>query len=121
MTESPLGEVQLNFTQIVAAGTGYIATQSYFRAGKITQIIFNFPPGCNGLVQMSLYKDGAKFYPLTGYLALDDSTPVCYVDADYYAKEPLMLEVLNTDASNPHAPTCTVTIRFTKPNWMSEE
>ena len=44
---------------------------------------------------MALSKDGQPFYPLNGYLALNDATPVCYVDTSYYAKEPLTLEVRN--------------------------
>lgn len=110
-------EIQLNFRQVVPAGSGYRQTQSYHEAGKITQVIFHFPPGCAGLVDMALKKDERPFYPIDGFLALNDATPVCYVDADYYAKEPLTLEVQNRDSTNPHTPTCTITIRFKKPSW----
>ena len=113
-------EIQLNFRQTVLPSTGYKQTQSYFRAGKVTQLIFHFPPGCNGLVDMVLLKDEQPFYPLSGTLALDNATPVIYVDADCYAKEPFTLIVSNRDSANSHSPTCTVSIRFTKPSWFEQ-
>lgn len=117
--EQQYAEIQLNFRQSVPAGQGYKQTQSYFKEGKITEIIFHFPPGCSGLVDMVLLKDEQAFYPVSGTLALDNATPVCYVDADYYAKEPLTLIVSNRDSANAHSPTCTVTIRFKKPSWWT--
>lgn len=110
-------EKQLNFSQTALAGQGYLLKQSYPRAGKITEIIFHFPPGCNALVDMALFKDGRPFYPLNGYLALNDATPVCYVEAPYYINEPLELEIRNRDGGNSHSVTCTVTIRYERPNW----
>lgn len=117
MSEPQYAEKQLNFSKVALAGQGYRITQSYFRGGKITEIIFHFPPGCNGLVDMALSKDEQPFYPLTGYLSLNDATPVCYVDSAYYAKEPLTLEIRNRDGSNPHSVACTVTIRYQKAVW----
>jgi hypothetical protein len=92
-------------------------TQSFREAGKITQIMFHYPPGCNGLVELRLLKDLNPFYPLQGYLALNNATPVYYVEANYYANEPLTLEVLNHDGGNSHTPTCTVVIRYKKAWW----
>lgn len=114
---SEFEERQINFRQTVLAGQGVRITQSFSQTGKITQIMFHFPPGCNGLVDMALYKDEQEFYPIQGYLALDNATPVNYVEANYYQNEPLTLEIRNRDAVNAHTPTCTVTIRFKKPSW----
>lgn len=110
-------EAELKLGTSVPAGQGRQLTQSFREPGKITQIMFHFPPGCNGLVEMRLYKDGNTFYPINGYLALNNATPVYYVQADYYRNEPMMLEILNHDAVNAHAPTCTVVVRYKKRDW----
>jgi len=110
-------ERQINFRETVQPGQGVRTTRSFFLPGKITQVMFHFPPGCAGLVQVKLEKDKRPFYPLQGYLALDNATPVYYVEAPYYAYEPLDFTVLNTDAVNPHTVSCTVVIRFKRPPW----
>lgn len=110
-------EIEINFREQVPSGQGVRVTEAYHQPGKITQIMFHFPPGCNALVECRLLKDLNPFYPVKGFLALNDATPVYYVQADYYANEPLTFEVLNRDSDNPHTPTCTVVIRFKKPVW----
>ena len=113
-------EIEINFREEVASGQGIRLTESYHQGGKITQIMFHFPPGSNGLVECRLLKDLEPFYPVKGYLALNNATPVYYVQADYYPNEPLTFEVLNRDSENPHTPTCTVVIRFKKPEWWGK-
>lgn len=111
-------EIQLNFREEVASGAGVRITQSYHLGGKITQVMFHFPPGCNALVECRLLKDLKPFYPIRGYLALNDATPVRQnINISYYPREPLTFEVRNRDSENPHTPTCTATIRFIKPWW----
>ena len=111
-------EIQLNFREAVASGAGVRLTSSYVLAGQVTQVMFHFPPGCNGLVECRLLKDLHPFYPLVGFLALNDATPVRQnINIAYYAREPMTFEVLNRDSENPHTPSCTVTIRFIKPSW----
>jgi hypothetical protein len=110
-------EIQINFRQTVPAGQAVRITQSYWAEGVITQVMMDFPPGCNGLVDMALFKDEQAFYPVSGFLALNAATPVYYAQASYYAKEPLTVIIQNRDAANPHTPTCTVVIRFKKPAW----
>lgn len=113
-------EAQVVFRDSVPAGRGLRTTKDYHLAGKITQILFHFPPGCSGLVDVKLSKNELPFYPVEGFLALDNATPVYYVEADYYAHEPLSVEVRNRDSVNPHAPSVAVTIRFKKPWWAPE-
>ena len=114
-------EIQINFREEVASGQGIRLTSSYFLAGEITQVMFHFPPGCNGLVECRLLKDLDSFYPIRGFLALNDATPVRQnINIVYYANEPLTFEALNRDSENPHTPTCTVSIRFKKPLWWGK-
>jgi len=113
-----LREVEISFRETVQPGRGVRVTKSFHIEGKITQVMFHFPPGSAGLVEVRLLKDEKPFYPAEGFLALDNATPVHYTDADYYAKEPLTVEVLNRDGINPHTPSVTVVIRYKKPWWL---
>lgn len=114
-------EAQVVFREVVQPSMGMKLTKDFFAAGRITQILFHFPPGCSGLVEMKLFKNEDTFYPISGALALDDATPVYYVDADYYAREPLTVQVDNKDSVNPHAPSVAVTIRYKRPWWRPDE
>lgn len=116
-----LSEAQVVFRETVQSGMGMRLTKDFFSAGRITQILFHFPPGCSSLVEIKLFKNEQTFYPISGTLALDDATPVYYVDADYYAHEPLTVEVLNKDSQNPHTPSVAVTIRYKRPWWRPDE
>lgn len=118
-TEEQFIEKDVNFFESVPAGTGLRTTRSLNYDGTITHVMFHFPPGSNGLVKVRLLKDEKPFYPNDGFLSLDDSTPIFYMVVQYYAKEPLTVEVQNTDGINAHAPTVTVTIRYKKPWWES--
>jgi hypothetical protein len=115
--EEEYKEVEVNFTQTVAPGAGVRVTRTLNYDGQITHVLFNFPPGLNGLVDVRLLKDEKPFYPLNGYLALDDCTPIFYMNVAYYKKEPLTVEILNRDATNSHSPTVSVSIRYKKPRW----
>lgn len=110
-------EKDVNFRETVAAGAGSRVTRSLNYDGVLTQVMFHFPPGTNGLVDVRLLKDERPFFPIEGFLSLDDSTPIFYANAEYYKMEPLTVEVHNRDAVNAHSPTVTVMIRVKKPWW----
>lgn len=115
-------EVEINFRETVQPGAGITVTRNYSQPGKITKVMFHFPPGCAAplvgpLVDVRLEKDMKPFYPLQGFIALDDATPVYHTSVEYYAREPLTLIVRNRDGVNPHTITCTAVIRFKRPGW----
>ncbi len=110
-------EVEINFRETVPIGQGVAVTRSFSQGGKITKVMFSFPPGTNSLCDARLEKDANPFYPMQGFLALDNATPVYQTSVDYYAREPLTLILRNRDAENPHTITCTVVIRFKQPSW----
>ncbi len=117
-------EREINFRETVQPGQGVTTTRSYTFAGKITKVMFHFPPGCAAplvgpLVDVKLEKDRRPFYPMQGFIALDDATPVYHTSISYYAREPLTLTVQNRDGVNPHTITCTVVIRFKRPSWWN--
>ena len=120
--EAVYEEREINFRETVQPGAGITVTRNFSQPGKITKVMFHFPPGCAApavgpLVDMRLEKDMNPFYPMHGFLALDDATPVYHTSVGYYAREPLTLTIRNRDGVNPHTVTCTVVIRFKRPSW----
>lgn len=111
-------EEQVPFSETVQPRQGTRITKTFPFDGTITQVMFSFPPGSVGLVDVRLLKDEKPMYPNVGYLALDNASPVYTPNVGYYAKEPLTVEVLNRDGINPHTPTVTVTIRYKKKWWQ---
>lgn len=116
--EEEYREEQILFSETVQPGQGTRITKIFQFDGIITQVMFSFPPGSAGLVDVRLLKDERPMYPNVGYLALDNATPVYTPNISYYSKEPLTVEVLNRDGINPHTPTVTVTIRYKKAWWQ---
>lgn len=110
-------ELQVSFRETVLPGQGILVEDYFTFAGKITQVMMSFPPGCNNLVLVRLLKDRVSLYPKTGFLAFDNASPVYPTYIDYYAREPLGFEVQNQDAANSHTISCTVVLRFKKPSW----
>ena len=117
VTQLVYDEVELNFRETLASGQGLRVTQNFRAGGKVTQVMFHFPGGCNALVSMRLMKDELPFYPIRGYMALNDATPIYYANAEYYPREPLTVEMVNADEDNPHTVSCSVVIRYTRPSW----
>lgn len=117
MSQIQEAEKDINFQETVPAGRGIRVTRSLNYDGNITHVMFHFPPGSSGLVDVRLLKDERPFYPIEGFLSLDDATPIFYMSVGYYRMEPLTVEIQNRDAVNAHTPTVTVTIRVKKASW----
>lgn len=115
--EAKYDEREINFRETVQPSQGVSVTRSFGFAGKITKVMFSFPPGTTSLCDARLEKDMKPYYPLQGYLALDNATPVYHTSVAYYAHEPLTLTLRNRDEEYEHTITCTVVIRFKKPSW----
>lgn len=112
MDQVGIFNIAVNFVETVPAATGLNVTKNFIYSGKVKQVLFHFPPGCNGLVNVRLLKDQLPFYPQQGYLALDNASPIFPLDIDYYRDEPLTLEIQNTDSANAHTISCIVTIEY---------
>lgn len=100
---------QVTFRQTVALSTGAIITAESPFKGMITELTFHFPDGCNALVEIAFKAVGGRF-PTTGYIALNNATPVYKVSIPVFRWEILEVEVLNRDDTHPHTPSVIVTI-----------
>lgn len=77
----------------------------------ITKVTRHWPPGCMALVDMGIGVGSSSIFPNSGFLALDDATPVfeglaIYVPAD----TEIWMAIQNADAVFTHSPQATVTV-----------
>lgn len=83
--------------------------------GKIIQVIRHFPAGCNGLVDVAMGKENdTGILPQTGFIALDNATPVTNLTEPITAGDKIWVIVRNRDAIAPfHNISVTVLIEGT--------
>jgi hypothetical protein len=99
------------FRQQIAAATDVTLSMRCPLNGVITQVNPHFPSGCNALVGIKFGTDRhGQCFPDTGFLALDNASPVFAVNITVEYDERLWMEVQNGDAVNPHTPSLTLTI-----------
>jgi hypothetical protein len=102
------------FRQAVPFSTAVVLSMRCPLNGRIVELNPHFPPGCNALVGMRFGTDKhGQCFPDTGFLALDDASPVFSVSISVEYDERLWLEIWNQDAINPHTPSLSLTIRGT--------
>ena len=73
--------------------------------GKITQVVREWPDGCNFIVDLAVGHSDIWVLPhLTEtYVALNDATPVINVDEPVKKNEAMWMRGRNRDAGFPHA------------------
>ncbi len=81
-------------------------------AGRMTQIMPHYPPGCNALVDIAFGHSSAWLLPsmVNTYMALDAATPVFNISEPIKKSEEMWIIVRNRDGANPHDVSVTVTI-----------
>jgi hypothetical protein len=99
------------FRQTVPASTAVILSMRCPLNGRITELNPHFPPGCLSLVLMRFGTDRhGQCFPDTGYIALDNATPVFKVNISVDYDERLWMEIWNQDAGNAHTPSLSLTV-----------
>lgn len=94
---------QIRFQQTLAPLQGIRVRDFAPLSGKIIHVTFHFPAGCNALVDVAFGHGGRQVLPSdTGFIALNDATPVWTVDEDVTINSSLWCIMQNTDALNPH-------------------
>lgn len=102
---------QVLIQQNVPALLGGRFPQPVLNDGIITSINFNFPLGCNGLVDVFAGRNNERFYPEQGFISLNDASPVYAISHQVKAGDVLWAEIHNGDAANPHQITVVFTIQ----------
>jgi hypothetical protein len=102
---------EIPFQQVLAVGQAVRLAQPMPFPGKIVKILRHWPAGCNALVDVAVGVGNKRILPESGWVALNDATPV-YDNLSIPAAqgEPLWVEMANGDAINAHTITVTITI-----------
>lgn len=93
---------QINFRYTVKAGQGIRAEEQVPLDGIISSVCFHFPPGAMGWVQIAFGHGYKQIMPISGFLQLDDATPVFPASEVAHRNEIVWVVIQNTDAGNPH-------------------
>jgi hypothetical protein len=93
---------QINFRYTVPAGQGLRAVETVSLDGTISSVCFHFPPGAMGWVQVAFGHGSKQIMPISGFLQLDDATPVFPCSEVCHRNEDVWVIIQNTDAFNPH-------------------
>jgi len=78
--------------------------------GKIVSVGFHWPSGCNALVGMAVGHGYKQFMPISGFLSLNDASPVYPTIEEAKRDETAWCIMENHDARETHNVSVTVTI-----------
>jgi len=93
---------QINFRYTVPAGQGIRAEEDVPLDGIISSVCFHFPPGAMGWVQVAFGHGYKQLMPISGFLQLDDATPIFPASEVVHRGETIWVIIQNTDGVNPH-------------------
>jgi hypothetical protein len=102
---------EIVFQQVLAVGQQLRITQPMPFPGYITKTLRHWPGGCNGLVDIAVGAGKKHIFPESGFVALDDATPL-FENLKIEVDQGQLLWVImaNGDGLNPHTPSVTITI-----------
>lgn len=101
----------LRFQQVVPALQGMTLQDQVPMHGRITQITVHFPNGCNALVDVAVSHKSSQVLPVSGFIALNDTTTQFPLDTKVQQGDDLTVQINNGDAANPHAITVVISIQ----------
>lgn len=105
-------EQEIPFQQLLAPGQAVRLAQPMPFPGVVFKILRHWPAGCNALVDVAVGVGNRRVLPESGFVALNDATPVFDgLSIPAGQGEQLWVELANTDALNNHTITVTFTIR----------
>jgi hypothetical protein len=106
-----LSEV-IRFGRAVLPATGVRIYETVLFKARVTNVVIHFPPGCNGLVDVAVYRAAERIVPREGAISLNNVTLVYDfgVGNDIDDGIDIMVDIANADAVWPHTITVTTTI-----------
>ena len=102
----------IRFGRAVLPATGVRIYETILFKARVTNVIIHFPPGCNGLVDVSVYRAAERILPREGAIALNNVTLVYDFGVGNNVDDgvDIMVDIANADAVWPHTITVTTTV-----------
>ena len=105
------GSQQIPFRQTLAPLQGIRMTEPAMYDSELVEVLMDWPPNCNGLVDIAMGIGNTQIYPEHGFLALNATTPIFRGNpVPVRRNTQIWVEFQNHDAANPHTPTVAVTL-----------
>ncbi|GAH94736.1 unnamed protein product [marine sediment metagenome] len=101
---------QIVFEQTLAPLQGVRLENVVPLDGRIVSVGFHWPKGCNALVGMAVGHGYKQFMPTSGYLSLNDASPVYPTNEEAKREETVWCNLENHDGREQHNVSATVTI-----------
>ncbi len=102
---------EIPFQQLLTPGQGLRLRQTMPFPGHVVKILRHWPAGCNALVDVAVGVGNKRVLPESGFVALNDATPVFdNLRIPAAQNENIWVELVNGDALNNHTITVTVTV-----------
>lgn len=105
----------LNFRKTVQPLTAEHDVKTSPCSGYIKEIITHFPPGCNALIGIKVFKNSKQILPQEGVIALDSSTERFEVTEPIKLGDNIRIDWENHDDTYPHTVSVIVNIEEEKP------
>jgi hypothetical protein len=98
----PLQTQQISIRQVVPPNQGIRVQEMIPLDGRISSITVHFPLGAAGLMQIAVGHGAKQICPISGFLQLDNATPVFPASEACKRQDILWVVMQNTDALWPH-------------------
>lgn len=106
----PLTTQQIAFEYTLVPNQGVRLEDLIPLDGTIISVGFHWPRGCNALVEITVGHGYKQFMPISGFLALNDASPVYPTHENVKREETAWCIMNNHDGSEQHHVSATVTI-----------
>lgn len=101
---------QINFRNTVASLNESTQTERVDVIGKIESITLHFPPGCNALVEATVWHGTCQILPERGGISMNDATPSFPMNVPVQVGDQITFKIQNHDDTNPHTLSAVVSI-----------
>ncbi|MDD5397840.1 MAG: hypothetical protein PHU70_02050 [Dehalococcoidia bacterium] len=102
---------QIVFDETLEPLTGDTFKESCPFDGTIINVYFQYPAGCQSLVDVAVGHGSERCFPHKGYIALDDAHPAFDVEEAVPKGEEIWAEINNGDSAYDHRIIIILTIR----------
>lgn len=108
---------QVNFRETIPPATGQVLSAVSPLTGEVIDAVAFWPDGCNQLVLIRGGVHQVQSFPVTGYVALNNTSQSFPIYKEVVRGDRIWIEIQNQDAVNPHTPSIIFTVKGVLKLW----